>query len=162
MEKLLWIEWQELVVPTHSLAEMVVRGTAMYLALFLILRFAMKRQAGSVGIADILVIVVIADAAQNAFAKEYQSISEGLVLVGTIVFWDFFIDWAGYRFPSLGRILQPAPLPLIKNGSMIRRNMRQEYISVDELKSQLRKEGVDDIAKSESPHTWNPTARSAW
>jgi uncharacterized membrane protein YcaP (DUF421 family) len=42
--------------------------------------------------------------------------------------------------------MQPPPLPLIKNGKLLPRNMRQEFITLDELKSQLRKEGVDDIA----------------
>jgi len=109
MDKILAVEWYELFVPYHSLAEMLVRGTIMYLALFLILRFLMKRQAGSIGIADILVIVIIADAAQNAFAKEYRSVTEGIVLVVTIVGWDFVIDWMSYRFPQIQRFLQPPP-----------------------------------------------------
>ena len=145
MDKFLKVDWGELFIPYHSVAEMLVRGTIMYLALFLILRFLMKRQAGSIGIADILVIVIIADAAQNAFAKEYRSITEGIVLVLTIVGWDFVIDWISYRFPQIQRLLQPPPLLLIKDGSMILRNMRREYITVEELESQLRLQGVEDI-----------------
>jgi hypothetical protein len=86
VEKLFAVDWAELVIPTHSIGEMLVRGTATYLALFLILRFVMKRQTSTIGIADILVVVVIADGAQNAFSREYRSITEGLVLVLTIVF----------------------------------------------------------------------------
>ena len=85
MDKLFLIEWTELLIPTHSLAEIVLRGTVMYLALFAILRFVMVRQSSTIGIADILVIVVIADAAQNGFAKEYKSVTEGVLLVLTIV-----------------------------------------------------------------------------
>ena len=107
MENLLHVDWAGLFIPTHSIAEMVVRGTLMYLALFLILRFLMKRQGGSIGIADLLVIIIIADAAQNAFAKEYRSVTEGVVLVLTVIFWDFLIDWLNYRFPKLHRFLQP-------------------------------------------------------
>jgi uncharacterized membrane protein YcaP (DUF421 family) len=146
MEKLIEVDWAGIFVPTHSLAEMVVRGSLMYIALFLILRFVMKRQTGSVGIADILVIVVIADAAQNAFSKQYQSFGEGVVLVATIVFWDFVIDWLSYTYKPFGKLMQPPPLALIKNGKLLRRNMRQEFITLDELKSQLRREGVEDIA----------------
>ena len=116
MDQLFHIDWPGLFVPTHSFAEMIVRGTLMYLALFCILRFVMKRQTGSLGTADILLIVVIADAAQNGFSKQYQSLSEGLVLVATIVFWDFFLDWLSYRIPALARILEPPPITLIRNG----------------------------------------------
>jgi uncharacterized membrane protein YcaP (DUF421 family) len=145
MEKLFQVDWAELLIPTHSIAEMIVRGSLMYVALFLILRFVMKRQAGSIGIADILVIVIIADAAQNAFAKEYQSATEGVVLVGTIVLWNFLIDWLGFRFPAFGKVLEPPALPLVKDGQMLHRNMRKEFLTVEELLSQLRKKGVDNV-----------------
>ena len=75
MESLFRVEWAELLIPTHSLAEMMLRGTVMYLALVLVLRFLMKRRTGSLSITDLLVIVVIADAAQNGFSKEYRSIT---------------------------------------------------------------------------------------
>ena len=146
MEKLFLIEWAELLVPTHSLAEIILRGTAMYLSLFLILRFVMLRQSSTIGIADILVIVVIADAAQNGFAKEYQSITEGIVLVLTIVFWDLMLNWLSYRFKIFERLLAPSPLTLIENGRMNRRNMRKEFITEEELRSQMRQQGVSDLA----------------
>ena len=61
-----------------------------------------------------LVIVVIADAAQNGFAKEYKSITEGIVLVLTIVLWNLFLNWISFRFKMLERLLSPPPLPLKK------------------------------------------------
>lgn len=140
------VEWRELFVPTHSVAEMIVRGTLMYLGLFLIFRFIVGRQASSIGLADILVIVIIADAAQNAFSKEYQSVTEGIALVLTIVFWDFALDWLGYRTRFFGWLAKPTPLPLIRDGKMLFKNMRHEMISADELRSQAREQGIADIA----------------
>ena len=147
MDKILLIEWAELIIPTHSVAEMILRGTVMYLSLFIILRFVMVRQTSTIGIADILVIVVIADAAQNAFAKEYKSITEGIVLVLTIVFWNLFLNWISYRFKVFERLLSPPPLPLIKNGKMNRRNMRREFITEEELRGQLRQQGISELAE---------------
>jgi uncharacterized membrane protein YcaP (DUF421 family) len=141
------LEWREMFVPTHSVAEMIVRGTLMYLGLFLIFRFIVGRQASAIGLADILVIVIIADAAQNAFSKEYQSVTEGIALVLTIVFWDFMIDWLGYRSRLFGWLAKPAPLPLIRDGKMMFKNMRREMISTDELRSQAREQGIANIAK---------------
>ena len=135
LDRLLLIEWAELIIPTYSIAEIMLRGTVMYLSLFIILRFVMVRQTSTIGIADILVIVVIADAAQNGFAKEYKSITEGIVLVLTIVFWNSLLNWIGYRFKVFERLLSPPPLPLIKEGKMNCRNMRQEFITEEELRS---------------------------
>jgi uncharacterized membrane protein YcaP (DUF421 family) len=147
MERLVQVGWQELLVPTHSILEMVVRGTIMYLALFLILRFVARRQFGQLGIADLLVIVLIADASQGAMAKEYRSVTEGVALVLTIVFWDYALDWLGYHVPALAGLTQPPPLPLIRNGRLLRANMRSEMITRDELISHLRQHGIQDPAE---------------
>jgi len=138
------IDWTAMLVPEHSLVEIGIRGTIMYMVLFSILRFFMKRQSGVIGIADLLVIVLIADAAQNAMANEYKSIPEGVLLVLTIVFWNFAVDWLGYHIPLIQRFTRPPPLQLIKDGQLLRRNMRQEMITVEELMSQLRQQGIDD------------------
>ena len=84
-------DWYAMFVPTHSLLEKFVRGTIMYLAIFLLLRFLPKRQTGSLSTPDILLIVLLADAAQNAMANEYRSVTEGIALVCTIIFWNFAI-----------------------------------------------------------------------
>lgn len=130
---------------------MLLRGTLVYLLLFLFLRFFLKRQTGIIGVADLLVVVLIADAAQNAMGSEYQSVPEGAALVGAIIFWDYALDWLGQRFPSFARLMCPQPLLLIKDGKMLRRNMRQEMITEAELLSQLRQHGVespDDVKKA--------------
>jgi len=116
----------------------------MYLGMFALLR-VFRRQAGSVGIADLLVIVVIADAAQNGMAGESKSITEALILIGTIVLWDWFFDWIGFRSQFWERILQPPPLLMIENGKVIRKNLDQELIKEDDLLAQLREQGISEI-----------------
>jgi uncharacterized membrane protein YcaP (DUF421 family) len=147
METLFNIDWKGAFVPTVSIFEIIGRGTLMYLVIFSLMRFVLKREAGVIGLADLLVVVLIADAAQNAMAGEYRSITEGIALVATLVFWDFSLDWLGYRFPRLQGLLHPPPLPLIENGRMLRRNMRRELIGEQELMSYLREQGVEDMAE---------------
>ena len=138
------MNWDVLFVPTVPLGEIVLRGTLVYLGLFLMLR-VLRREAGDLGISDLLVVVLIADASQNAMASEYRSITEGLVLVATIAFWDYFLDWLGYRFAAVERLLRPAPLLLVKNGRMLKRNMKRELIRDDELMAQLREQGITTL-----------------
>ena len=57
-----------------SLAELVLRGTLVYWLLFLIFRFFLRRDVGAVGIADILLLVIVADAAQNAMSGGYTTL----------------------------------------------------------------------------------------
>jgi uncharacterized membrane protein YcaP (DUF421 family) len=140
------MDWRALVVPHGSLLEMVVRGTVVYLALFCALRVLPRRQMGVTGVSDILLIVIIADAAQNSMAGEYTSITEGLVLVATIIAWDYAIDWLDYRYPAL-RLNRHEPTVLVRDGRKIVRNMRREHISDDELMSMLRQEGLESLTQ---------------
>lgn len=147
MDKIFSPDWQSIFVPSTSLLEVFIRGTLIYLLLFVFLRFMLKRETGMIGIADLLVVVLVADAAQNAMASEYKSVTEGALLVSTIIFWNYLLDWVGFRFPALGRILHPPPLALVEDGRLNRRNMRREMISEPELMSQLREQGVEDVSE---------------
>ena len=133
-------------VPTESVLEVLIRGTIMYLGMYFILRI-FRRQSGSVGVADLLVIVVIADAAQNGMAGDSRSITEALLLILTIVLWDFFLDWLGFKSVFFERFLTPNPLLLIENGRMIRKNMDKELITDNDLMSALREQGIDDLSR---------------
>lgn len=82
---------------------------------------------------DLLVVVLIADAAQNAMASEYKSTTEGLILVTTIVAWDYFLDWLGYRYPTIRPLVHPSPSLLIKDGRIQKRNLRREMITDEQI-----------------------------
>ncbi len=142
MDTFFQIDWKLVFTPTVNVAEIFLRGTVIYLFLFFVLRL-LRREAGALGISDLLVVVLIADAAQNAMASDYKSITEGIILVSTIVGWDYFLDWLGYRFPLMQRILRPPPLLLIKDGKLQRRNLQQEMVTQEELMGQLREQGVE-------------------
>lgn len=147
MEDLLFkVDWEALFVPQTSLLELVIRGSLMYLSLFLLLRLVLKREAGTVSITDLLVIVLLADAAQNAMADGYRSVTGGLVLVSTIVGWAYFLNWLAYRVPRLEEFVFPKSLLLVKEGEIQWENMEEELLTEDELLAQLREEGAQEIA----------------
>ncbi|WP_072393511.1 YetF domain-containing protein [Hyphomicrobium sp. CS1GBMeth3] len=139
------IDWSGIFVPSLGLLEVFVRGTIIYLAMFAILRFGARRQAGQFGPADLLVIVLIADAAQNGLGKEYGSVTEAIVLVLTIVFWEYVIDWLKWRVPALRSVLTAPPLTLVENGRVVPAALRHESLTEDELMGQLREREVEDV-----------------
>jgi uncharacterized membrane protein YcaP (DUF421 family) len=144
-EKLLKVDWEAVFSPKESLLEIFIRGSIMYLVMFALLR-VFRRQAGSIGIADLLVIVVIADAAQNGMAGDSKSVTEAVLLIVTIILWDFFFDLLGYKSKFFERILQPKALHLIEDGRLLRENMKSEMITYDEIMSQMRLEGIEKIS----------------
>jgi uncharacterized membrane protein YcaP (DUF421 family) len=143
------MDWSELFGFSVSPLELIVRGSAMYLFLFVLFRVVVKRRVGSIGMADILILVIVADAAQNGMSGDYKSITDGALLVATLVGWNVLIDWLTYRFPRLQSILEPPPLLLIDNGRILWRHMRIERMSEMELQTKLREHGVQHPSEVE-------------
>lgn len=146
MEKILSLNWHEMFIPSLSLAEVFVRGTITYWIIYLCLR-VFRRSAGQLSISDLLLITMISDAAQNAMAGTYNSVTEGAVLILTLVFWDYAIDWIGYKKILFGKLARPEPLLLIRNGRMLKPNMEKELMDEEELFGLLREKDVDDYRK---------------
>jgi uncharacterized membrane protein YcaP (DUF421 family) len=141
------MDWGEIFGLSVSPWELIIRGSAMYLFLFVVFRVVIRRRIGAVGMADILILVIIADAAQNGMSGEYRSVTEGAILIGTIIFWNVAIDWLNYRVPALQDWLEAPPMLLVRDGRILHRNMRHEFITEQELKSKLREKGVDDLSQ---------------
>lgn len=127
--------------------ELVLRGSLVYWGLFLLFRFLLRRDTGALGIADILLLVLIADASQNAMSGGYDSVADGAVLVLTIAMWSWLMDWASFHFHVVRRWADPPPLVLVRRGALVARNLRREHITVPELMAALREHGIDKLAE---------------
>ena len=141
------MDWSSFVDFKVSPIELVLRGTAIFWFLFAVFRFVLHRDVGGIGVADVLLVVLVADASQNATTGGYTSVGEGLVLISTLVFWNYVFDWAGFRFPAVRRILEPRPLPLVMHGRILHRNLRAEHLTIEDLRGHLRQYGVEDVAE---------------
>src|SRR3546814_19177129 len=96
-------------------------------------------------------------------AGTYESITEGLVLIGTIMFWNYGLDWLGFHFESVRKIVQPSPVTLIRNGRIDWRQMRRELITETELMGRLHNDGiqqVEDVYRCFVDTAGNPTLTS--
>jgi uncharacterized membrane protein YcaP (DUF421 family) len=138
-------DWGKIFYPNTPLLEIFIRGTVVYLGIFIMLRVVLKREAGSVGMTDLLVIVLLADAAQNAMADNYESVTDGIFLLIVIISWSHVLNFLGYYFPKFQRLINPPALLLVVRGRMIKKNLRKEFITEDELLSQVREQGLSNI-----------------
>lgn len=140
-------DWSELLLPSTSIVELLIRGSAMYVIILGFLRIAQKRQSSGLSVADILVVVLLADAAAPALNGQAVSIGDGAILVGIIIAWSHALNWLAYRYAAIDKLIHPSPVQLVKDGEILWRAMRRELVSEKELRTQLRKEGYDCVEK---------------
>jgi uncharacterized membrane protein YcaP (DUF421 family) len=142
-------DWEELFEPSTPLLELLARGSLTYLALMLLMRLVGQRESGALSITDVLVLVLIAEAAAHAVAPDYTSITDGAILVAAILACSVAMDAVAFKFPRLARLVKASPKPLIEDGRLNWRALRREFISYDELMSQLRLHGIRDPGEVE-------------
>ncbi len=141
------VDWGDVFGIDAPVLELFIRGTVMYLVVFLFLRLTGRRALGEVSLLDMLFVLLIAVGAQNAILGNQSSIGSGLILVVTLAFWNVLLNWVTYRFPATERFFTPPPIRIIENGRLLSRNMRREMITREELFAHLREQGVEDISQ---------------
>src|SRR6516225_9480280 len=96
----LWkTDWGQLFTPQMSLPEILIRGTLIYLALCLLLRVVLRRQAGKVSLSDLLVISLIAGVCRNPLVRDAYSVTDGVLVVATVLSLGYTVDSLSYRVP---------------------------------------------------------------
>ena len=131
---------------TVSPLELMLRGSLMYWFLYIVFRFVLRRDVGSLGISDFLFVVILGDAAQSGMIGSATSATDGMVLIATLVFWSYLLDFLSFKFPVVQRFTAAPRLCLVRDGKLLRKNMRREFITDAELSAKIRQQGVEDIA----------------
>lgn len=139
------MDWVAIFGPALPILELVIRGTLIFVTLTALLRLTGQREAGSLALTDLLVVVLVAQAFAHAFAPNSTSVTDGVVLAATILIWSVAMDALAYRFPRLRRVLKPHRKPLIEDGRPNHRVMRREFMLREELEAQLRLQGIRSI-----------------
>jgi uncharacterized membrane protein YcaP (DUF421 family) len=140
-------DWGGVFVPDGSLVESFVRGTAVYFAVLVMLRVVLRRQAGGMGLSDVLLVVLVSECVSPALSAETRSVPNGLAALTALLVWSYALDWATDRWKWLRRHLDPPSVELVRDGAKLSDALRKQHVTDDELMSQLRLNGVDDLAR---------------
>lgn len=126
----------------HTLLEIVVRTAIIYLAVLIGLRLAGKREVGQMTPFDLVLLILIANAVQNAMTGPDNSIMGGLVAAGTLLLLNFLISRIVFGNKRLRRFVEGTPTILIHNGQLVLKNLAYEHIAPEEIVQALREHGV--------------------
>jgi uncharacterized membrane protein YcaP (DUF421 family) len=123
----------------------IVLSTAcVYLFIVIAMRLFGKTEVAQLSIIDLVFVMLLSNAVQNAMVGSDTSLAGGLVAAATLFVMDGLFKKCLYRIPWFSRFLQGDPVILIQKGQEQQRNMRRALISHDELMEALREHGVED------------------
>jgi uncharacterized membrane protein YcaP (DUF421 family) len=131
-----------LLATTESIPFLVLRAVAVYAFLVVALRLAGRRELAQMTSSDLVLLLLISNAVQNSVNAGDNSLAGGLVSAATLLALNWLVGWATYRWPGLERLLQGRPIRIVSDGRVHVRALRRELLTLSELRSALRKQGI--------------------
>ena len=123
----------------------VIRTLAAYLALLVGLRLTGRRQLGQMTPFDFVVILLIANALQNAMIGPDTSLLGGLIAAGVLLGANYIASRFVHNVPRFDRLIEGQPVVLIADGELVQANVRHEGVDVSELEQAIREHGVEGL-----------------
>jgi uncharacterized membrane protein YcaP (DUF421 family) len=135
----------ELLSPAIPAWDIIIRTTVVYVSLLILLRIAGKREIGQMTAFDIVVILTIANAVQNAMVGPDNSLVGGLIAAAVLVAINYVVAALGVRSRLFKSALRGHPTLLIDRGQFVMPNLRREEIDPDDVMMAMREHGIDSI-----------------
>jgi len=126
--------------------EFIVRASVVYLVVMALLRMGGKRQVGQMGMAQLVALLLISNAVQNAMNGNDGSITGGIILAIVIMMWSYVFEVVTARSKRWENLIQGRPTVLIRNGKVLQESLRRERLSPTELRAALRKQGMHELS----------------
>jgi uncharacterized membrane protein YcaP (DUF421 family) len=127
------------------LGDIALRTTVVYLALLVGLRLTGKRQLGQMSTFDFVLLLIIANAVQNAMVGPDTSLVGGLVAAAVLITWHGVIDRLRRSNRKFGRLLGGTADLLIYEGRILHEHLDRESLTADDLMQALREHGVGSV-----------------
>lgn len=125
--------------------EILLRTAVIYAALIVGLRLTGKRQIGQMAPFDLVIILLIANAVQNAMVGPDTSLIGGLVSAGALLALNFGVGAARERVRFFEHVVEGEPVVLVSGGKLLVPRMRREHIDQRDLEQAMREHGVDGL-----------------
>ena len=126
--------------------DIVLRATAMFFIVFLLLRLLGKRELGQMAPFEIVVLVVMGDLIQQGITHNDFSITGATLAIATFAFWGAVLGWLVYLFPKLKNPLEGEPRVIICDGHLLEAGLRRDRMTRGEVESEMRLAGIGSIS----------------
>jgi len=127
----------------------IIRSAVIYLFIFIVLRMAGKRTLSEMTTFDLILVLIISEACQQALIDDDHSIMGGMLVISTLVFIDIIMSFLSSRIKLFDKIMSGVPVFLFENGNLHHDRMKKERIHLDDILEAARKshglENLDEI-----------------
>lgn len=126
--------------------DIVLRATAMFAAVYLLLRLLGKRELGQMTPFELVTLVVIGDLIQQGITHNDFSLTGAVLAIGTFAFWSVVLGWIAYLFPRFRKAMEGDPRIIVRDGELLEANLKRDRMTRDEVEAEMRLAGIGHMA----------------
>jgi uncharacterized membrane protein YcaP (DUF421 family) len=129
----------------NDIINIVGRSVVVYLFIVIAIRIAGKKELAQLSVIDLVFILLISNAVQNAMVGPDNSLIGGLIAATSLFLVNIILKFITYRNKKADSLLEGEPVLLVHNGKLVKKNLDKEQIPLDELMASIREHGVEKI-----------------
>ena len=126
----------------------LLRPVTIYFAALATVRLMGKRALGQLSLFDLVIMVGIGEIVVLVGLERKVSLVDGLLMLGLLGGLEILISVLTFRWRWFARLLEGEPTVLVREGKLLRHNLRREHISLRDLRQELRKQGLEDYKEA--------------
>lgn len=143
------MEWNSFMEGSKNLSvfALALRAIILYIALIIATRMMGHRQVGILSGHNYLVAAGIVSLAAIRMLNPESSLTSGIVIIFVYAFVNIFLSYLDLKWP---KAIDRKPTILMNNGIMLRKNMLDCHVTLDNLLGQLRLKGAHNLSEIDS------------
>ena len=125
--------------------EFILRAVIVYVVVLVMVRVAGKRTLGQFTPFDMLLLVLLGNAVQNALLGQDTSLGGGLLLAATLIALNYVVGWITTRSPVMEQVIEGEPVVLARHGHVLQKVLQRELVSKADFAKAMRDAGCDEV-----------------
>jgi uncharacterized membrane protein YcaP (DUF421 family) len=117
----------------------VIRGLVVYIFLLIVFRFAGKRTLAQTSSFELVLLLIISETIQEALIDDDHSMTNGFLLILTLVGTTILLSWIKQHFPKADKWLEEEPLIILENGKPHKERLDEVRVDEREILMAARK-----------------------
>ena len=130
-----------------GILEIIVRSLCVYLFMIAGIRIFGKNQLSQLNTGDVILLLLISNAVQNAMVGQNTSLQGGLIAALVLFVANFILKRYIFKNKTIRNLIETEPVILLRDGVVMEQNLESTDISVEELEESIREHGLEDIKK---------------
>lgn len=131
----------------NILLQIALRTAIIYVFVLVGIRLSGKREVGQMTAFDLVLLLLIANAVQNAMTGPDTSVTGGLVAAAALLVSNFVVTRLVWRYKKIRNLVEGTPSLLIHSGKILKENLSKEQVTVEELNQALREHGIANVSE---------------